>query len=82
MLFRVNTLQVVEITMKKMIRLWEVFIFDTRLMLFRVLTLEMLENIMRNRCQHSGVSLGEKEYASRWAFTIMIFRDGIITRDV
>ena len=57
-------------------------IFDTRLMPFRVPKLETLENIMPNWRQHSGVNLREKKYASRWGFTIAIFRDGIITADV
>ena len=49
MLFRVPTLQVLEITVPKFIDFGRWTIFVTRLMLFRVITLEMLENIMRNR---------------------------------
>ena len=82
MLFRLLTLQMLEITVRKVMHFGRWTIFGTRLMLFGVLTLEMLENIMRNRRQHWGVHLGEKKYASRWAFTIAIFRDGIITADV
>ena len=35
---------------------WDGFIFDTRLMVFRVHTLETLENIMNSKHSYSGVN--------------------------
>ena len=43
---------------------------------------KVLEITMPNRRQHSGVNFQEQKHASRWGFTIAIFRDGIMSADV
>ena len=60
MLFRVHTLQVLEITVPKFIDFGRWTIFVTHLMLLGYSRSKVLEIIMPNRCQHSGVNLGEK----------------------
>ena len=82
MLFRVTTLQVLEITVRKFIDFGRWTIFDTRLMLFRVLKLESRENIMPNRRQYSGVNFREKKYASRRGPVNICRLDGHIPADV
>ena len=82
MLFRVTTLQVLEITVRKFIDFGRWTIFDTRLMLFRVLKLQTLENIMPNRRQYSGVNFREKKYASRRGPVNICRLDGHIPADV
>ena len=68
--------------MKKFIDFGRWTIFDTRLMLLGVLTLETMENIMRNQRQHSGVNFREKKYASRWGPVNICNLDAIIPGDV